>query len=140
MKPGHPLILSFALAAAILPTCAGAQSIRAPLDQEVMAGSVPVACTGIGQSKQDPKWASYPLRIEFSNPRREYLADVEVTVSSHGRTVASVSCEGAWVLMKVRAGPYGIQATLHENGRTGAASVRVPARGQARIVVVFPDN
>lgn len=114
----------------------------APLDQEVTIGGVGVGCTGIGQTKDDPKWAAYPVRIEFSNPAKEYLADVDIDVATKaGRPLLSLSCEGAWVLLRLPPGAYAVRAKLNAS-KTPATTIpiRAPVHGQGRFVVVFPDN
>ena len=119
-----------------------ADRVAVPLDGEITVGGVGGGCTGIGQTKDDPKWLTYPVRIEFSNPRREYLADADVEVATaRGRPLVSVSCEGAWVLLRLPPGSYSVRAKLN-NSKTPAATIKVraPAHGQARAVVVFPDN
>jgi hypothetical protein len=134
------------LAVAALALGAGpalaAERVAMPLDGEITVGGVGVGCTGIGQTKDDPRWLTYPVRIEFSNPRREYLADADVDVATaRGRPLVSVSCEGAWVLLRLPPGTYSVRAKLN-NSKTPAANTKVRARahGQVRAVVVFPDN
>lgn len=63
--PDHQTIAALAAAAAL---AGGAlQPLALPVDQETSIGGVPVACTGLGQTKLDPRWARYPVRVEFSD-------------------------------------------------------------------------
>ena len=71
-----------------------------PLDSEATFGTLTIACTGVGQSKDNPKWKAYPVRIEFSNPAGDLLANGAATIARAGATLASVSCEGPWILAR----------------------------------------
>jgi hypothetical protein len=116
--------------------------VRVPLDGETTLGGVDVACTGIGQTKDQPKWLAYPVRVEFADAQRAYLAGEIVTVTSPGgEDLLTVSCEGPWVLLKLPKGQaYKVQAQLTEDGVAPRGTVvKAPAHGQARFVITFPD-
>jgi hypothetical protein len=112
------------------------------LDRELMVGGVAVACTGIGQTKQDPKWQVYSVRVEFSDPHQDYLANEAVALSdTSGKQLAVVSCEGPWILFKLPAGTYRARGWLPgAPARAVGASFRAPSRGQLRVVLRFPDT
>jgi hypothetical protein len=115
---------------------------RVPLDGEVSIGAADVACTGIGQTKHAPKWQAYPIRIEFADAKRAYLAGEVVTVTGPtGADIGDVSCEGPWLLLRPPAGgTYTVKATLtDEAAAPRSISVRAPQSGQARFVITFPD-
>lgn len=120
---------------------AGAQPTALKLDQETQVNGVPVACTGIGQTKDDPHWLSYPVRVEFSNARNEYFTDVEITVSDRaGHTVVQIGCEGPWILLKLAPGNYRIDGRLLDTpAKPRSAPFSPPAHGQMRLVLQFPD-
>ena len=83
-------------------TDAAAQPVRVPLDQETTIGGIGVACTGIGQTKDDPKWKAYPVLVEYAGPGGELLANVTLTVSdAKGAAMLSAWCEGPWILLKL---------------------------------------
>jgi len=121
---------------------AEAPAVALPLDQERNVDGVGVACTGIGQTKADPRWLAYSVRLEFSNPAREYLANEAVAVSDpSGRRMVAVSCEGPWILVKLPAGAYRATAWLPRSPESPvSASFRAPAKGQLRVVLQFPSN
>jgi hypothetical protein len=110
--------------------------------QERTVGDVGVACTGIGQSKHDPRWLSYSVRLEFSDPAREYLANEAVAVSTAaGRELAAVKCEGPWILFKLPPGAYKATGWLPGSPLAPVSpSFRVPAKGQLRLVLQFPTR
>ncbi|MFI4974083.1 MAG: hypothetical protein ACHP84_06055 [Caulobacterales bacterium] len=113
-----------------------------PLDSETVLAGIPVACTGIGQTKQDPKWAAYPVRLEFANPKHEYLADEVVTLYDGGRPRFTMSCEGPWVLMTLPAGKgFKVEAMVrHPMRGPVSATVKAPKHGQTRFVLTFPNE
>lgn len=93
------------------PGGAGAPT-AVPLDSEANFATLQIACTGVGQSKDDPKWKAYPVRIEFSNPAGDLLANGAATIARGGTNLASVSCEGPWILVRpTGAGPGAYRLT-----------------------------
>lgn len=110
------------------------------VDAEAMVAGVPVACTGIGQTRLDPKWQAYGVRVEFSNPRAEYLGDGAITVRDHkGAEVLSIACDAPWILMKLPPGRYTVEGRVKGLSATRSAQVSPPASGQTRVVLRFPD-
>ena len=76
-----------------------------PLDGERTIDGV--GCTGIGQSKTEPRWSAYSVRVEFSNPAREYLANGAVEVFDRsGHSLTAMRCEGPWILLRLPPGTY----------------------------------
>jgi hypothetical protein len=124
--------------AALAPAAA---PVILPADAETAVGGVPVACTGVGQTKLDPRWEAYPVRVEVSNGRNEYLADAQIAVwDASGRSVLNVRCAGPWILLRPAQGAYRIEGRLP--GLAAAprtATFRPPAKGQMRLVLQFPD-
>lgn len=112
-----------------------------PVDAETTAGGVPVACTGIGQTRLDPKWAAYGVRVEFSNALNEYLGGGAVTVKDRkGAEVFSVSCDAPWILMKLAPGAYTIVGQpVDSQAKPRSATFSPPKTGQMRLVLQFPD-
>jgi len=112
-----------------------------PLDQERMIDGVGVACSGIGQSKADPRWLSYSVRLEFSDPARDYLADEAVAVTNAaGQRLAAVKCEGPWILIKLPPGTYRVTGWLPGSpDKPVSAEIHAPAKGQQRFVLEFPN-
>jgi len=130
-----------AFAVLALATSAVAQPVRLPLDHEAVIGGIGVACTGIGQTKNDPKWLAYDVRVEFADASSAYLAGEDLTLSGAGGQLLSVSCEGPWVLLKLPAGQaYQVEARVTQPGVASRTStVTAPSHGQARFVLTFPD-
>jgi len=130
-----------ALAAPIGPAAFDVPVHVLPTDQDSEVSGVPVACTGIGGTREDPRWAAYPVRVEFSNARAEYLTDAEIVlVNANGKALLKVRCAAPWVLLRPSAGSYSVHGRLLESGAMPrSAPFKVPAQGQIRVVLQFPD-
>jgi hypothetical protein len=116
------------------------RSVSLPVDRPTTVGGVEVACTGIGQTKTDPKWLSFPVRVEFSDHDNAYLGNGEITVLSNHQPVLSVRCDAPWILLKLAPGAYTVQGSVPGTaGKPRSASFHTPAHGQMRLVLQFPD-
>jgi hypothetical protein len=116
-----------------------AQSYAA-MDNPITINGVDTVCTGVGDEAQhDPRWAAYPIRVEFSNGGAQYLSGAHVALSSGGKTLAALDCAGAWVLFKVPPGSYRVEASLLNNqgGGVRSAEFSPPAHGQKRVELQF---
>ncbi len=130
-------------AIAILAAVSGAGPAFAEpmtMDKPVQVNGMETVCTGVGETKDDPQWLSYPIRIEFSNGGAQYLSGATVKISRGADTVASLDCPGAWVLLKGAPGEYRVDASIdNSSARPVNASFRMGSSGQKRIVLRFPD-
>jgi hypothetical protein len=111
------------------------------MDNPINVNGIDTVCTGIGDEAQhDPRWAAYPIRIEFSNGGAQYLSGAHVALSAaDGKTMAALDCAGPWVLFKLAPGNYKVDASLL-NGQGGgirSATFSPPATGQKRVVLQF---
>lgn len=111
-----------------------------PMDNPIDLNGVETVCTGIGSAQDDPRWKTYPVRVEFSNGGAQYLAGAHVTLKKDGAPLASFDCSGAWVLFRVKPGSYTVSATLTDQPGSGerSATFSPPASGQKRVVIQFP--
>jgi hypothetical protein len=139
-RSASALAASLALAAA---TSVAAQAVHVPLDHETTIAGIGVGCTGIGQTKNDPKWKAYPVLVEFAGAGGEYLANTTLTVSdAEGAEVLEAFCEGPWTLLQLPPGKS--YKVVGQVGRapdhTVSATVKAPAHGQARVVLNFPGG
>jgi len=110
------------------------------MDNPITINGVDTVCTGVGDEAQhDPRWAAYPIRVEFSNGGAQYLSGAHVTLSQGGKTLAALDCAGSWVLFKLAPGSYHVEASLLNNQGGGARSAEFspPAHGQKRVVLQF---
>lgn len=108
------------------------------LDTPTEVNGIETVCTGIdSDSRNDPRWTEYALRLEFAAGSRAYVADETVGITGGGNTL-QVRCPGPWLLAKLPAGKYSVVATV-EGGATKTANVSVPKSGQLRAVLHFPE-
>ena len=139
MNGFFPLLAAAAVAAIASSAAAQGAPTAVPLDGELTAGGTTFACTGVGQTRNDPKWRDWPLRVEFSNPRRDLLTDGAVAVlDAAGGTIAAVTCEGPWILIRpgpgVRSIAGWLPGVIEERQR---AAIGPPGRGQRTIELQF---
>jgi hypothetical protein len=109
-----------------------------PFDSPVSMRAMEAVCTGIGaDSRNDPRWATFPLRIELVGRAGEYLGQAEVTLSQNDEAIIGVQCGGPWLLVRLPPGRYDVTAVVGNVSKTGRATV--PATGQGRLVIRFPE-
>ncbi len=126
-----------------------AQNETAPMTQGIVTlapgtptdvNGVEMVCTGIdSDTRNDPRWSAYSLRLEFAAGNRAYIADEQVTITgAKGAAMLAVHCEAPWVLAKLAPGKYSVTATI-PGGVSKHAAVSVPRTGHARVVLHFPE-
>lgn len=107
-------------------------------DHPQHVGGIEAVCTGIGlDARQDPRWQAFPLKVETVGREGQYLGDVSVSPQRDGIAVADVDCEGPWLLFRVPAGRYQIEAVTE--GIVVRSPALVPQTGQARVILRFPQ-
>jgi hypothetical protein len=107
-------------------------------DTPTEVGGVEVVCTGIGlEAREDARWSRYPLKVEIAGKGGQYLGDVHLALTRNGQNVLTVTCGGPRVLFRLPAARYQVDATAE--GKTVSSSANVPATGQGRIILRFPE-
>ena len=143
-------LIALALGLAALPQIGAAASpvrdgpapvLALPTDAPTTVSGVDAACTGIGQTRNDPHWRDYAVRIEVSDHENAYLAGAVITVTdARGRQVVSLSCDSPWLLLDLAPGRYVVHGWIPAaNAGPRSAAIVSPARGQIRVVLQFPD-
>jgi hypothetical protein len=122
-----------------LPVAAPAQELGTLVpDTPTRTANIEVVCTGVGlDARQNPAWADYPLKIEVAGRGGQYLGDVHLSLSQKDKTLATVTCGGPWILFRVPTGRYQVEAKTED--RTVSSGAFVPAVGQGRIILRFPE-
>jgi hypothetical protein len=147
MRQMHTVRAAAGIAAALMIAtsgpAAGEDATPIPLDTATTIAGVGVGCTGIGQTKDDPKWLAYPVRVELADAQHNYLTGEVMTLTApSGKALLTVSCEGPWLLLKLPdAGSYKVDVRLteEETAAPRSAVVKSPTHGQTRFVITFPD-
>ncbi|MBV9550284.1 MAG: hypothetical protein JO256_11495 [Alphaproteobacteria bacterium] len=124
----------------LLAATAG-QGLAAPLAMDVPSrvGNIDLVCTGFAESKDDPRWASYPLRVEFFDARRRWIPGGDVVLSdTAGHRLVGVNCPAPWLLVRLAPGDYIIDAT-EEGAKPRSAKIHLTAAGQLRAQLIFPE-
>ena len=127
--------------AVALFAAAPALAASMPMDTPTDMGGVNVVCTGVGSAENDPRWAAYPVRVVFSNGGAQFLSGVHLTLSQGGKTLATVDCDGPWVLFKLPKGQYTATATLtgQPGGKPHSRDFSTSGSGaQQRVEIQFP--
>ena len=140
MRTTAPIAYGIALAA-LHSLAVDAQTVRTPpfpMDTPQIMRTIEAVCTGVGADvRSDPRWATYPLRVEVAGASGEFLGAVQVTLTKGDEALASINCGGPWVLFKLMPGPYSVTAEFAGVSKT--AQVNVGASGQARVILRFAD-
>ena len=138
MKPFVSAAAALALASPAVAQPAGV--VNLPVDRPTTVQGVEVACTGIGQTRDDPSWLAYPVRVEFSDRDNAYLGAGQITVLSAGKPVLSVRCDAPWILLKLPAGAYTVEGSVPgAQAQPRSARFQPPAHGQMRVVLQFKE-
>jgi len=110
-----------------------------PMNRPVTTDGIEAVCTGIGLGDEDKlRWNAYPLKVVVAGKGGQFLAGETVSVLKDGKTLTAVYCDGPWVLFRLAPGRYRIDGAL-DGGAAGTAVV-VPAKGQGRAILRFPDS
>jgi hypothetical protein len=130
-----PLILVFV---AGLGAAAAADPVA--MDTPITLNGIDTACTGIADSKDDPRWKTYPVRIEFSNGGAQYLAGAHISLAKGHTVLAELDCQAPWVLFHLPPGSYSVTGTmLNSSAKPRTAKFSAPRTGQKRVVLQFID-
>jgi hypothetical protein len=109
-----------------------------PFDIPTQVDGVEAVCTGVSlDAREDPRWNSYPLKLEIAGKGGQYLGDVHVTITRDNKSMIGVTCGGPWLLFRLPAARYQVNATIERE--TVSSTAYVPANGQGRVIIRFPD-
>lgn len=108
-------------------------------DQVMTFDGVDYACTGIAESRDDPRWQRYPLKLVFAAADGNYIADVHVRVEdASGNVALEADCDSPWLLARLPSGSYDVTATAR-SGHTEKARVQVTGGKQVEQTIRYPE-
>ncbi|HKY61781.1 MAG TPA: hypothetical protein VJR29_00020 [bacterium] len=129
-------IALFAVGFLLLGSAALAQ---VPQDQELNYQGLKYACTGVGESKEDPRWANYSAKLMFTTGGRAYVSFIQVKIeNAQGKLVLEADCDAPWVLAQLPEGSYTIKATA-DRKYPKSAKLQVGGGKQAELAIRFPE-
>jgi hypothetical protein len=131
-------IFSVAPLAVAIGIVGAATAAYAVQDTPFTQNGVTAVCTGVGSSKDNPEWASYPVKIVLANDAGENLADAHFRVTRNGATVLETGCDAPWLLIKGPAGSYSATATVGEGSKS--TSFTMAAGPQKELTLMFPGG
>src|SRR5215831_399461 len=90
------LILVGAISAISVVAALSATRALAVQDMPTTIDGIPTVCTGVGSSKDDPRWKDYPVKIVLATTGGADLANAHVSLSKDGKEVAGLDCDAPW--------------------------------------------
>lgn len=90
------------------------------------------AITGVAESKDDPRWKTAPLTLEFATQRAELYADVNVKIQDASKKqVFAIKVNAPWLVLWLQPGTYTVYAT-DKNGVSKSMTVNVTTAHQMK--------
>ncbi len=137
-----PRFATFASSITVIALGAAAPVLSNPLLPPVQEqGSATYVSGGIGEDQADAfrqAAVGYPLELLFAQqalPRDEYIADVKVVISDKsGKVLLETTSEGPFLLAKLPAGNYEIEANYEGRPRRLTVDIR-PGTHQRKVFV-----
>src|SRR5882672_6324961 len=107
----------FPLATIALLAAGIAQQAFSAADLEQNYEGVRYACTGVSQeSRDDPRWSNYPVKLVFAAADGGFVGDVKVKIGdAMGDTVLQAHCLSPWLLVDLAPGAYKVEAMAQQD-------------------------
>lgn len=120
----------------ILPMSGGAQVAQ---DQELTYKDLKFACTGVAESKEDPRWGKYSTKLMFTTGGRAYVSYIQLSVKdAQGNLVFETDCDAPWIVVDLKPGKYSLTATAVKK-YTKTANLTVGGGKQTELAIRFPE-
>ena len=130
----------FPLATIALLAAGVAQQAFSAADSEQTYEGVRYVCAGVSQeSRDDPRWGSYPVKLVFAAADGGFLGDVKVKIGdAEGDTVLQAHCLSPWLLVDLGPGSYKVEAMARQDYQQSFA-LRVADSRQQEHTTRFPE-
>lgn len=127
------------LALLSLPLLSTTLFAQAPQDQELSFQGIKYACTGVAESKEDPRWTQYPVKLMFTTGGRAYVSFVQVKIEDpQGKVVLEVECDSPWLMADLKPGSYTVKVTADKK-YPKSAKLQVAGGKQVEQAIRFPE-
>ena len=117
-----------------------AQQALSAADVEQAYEGVRYVCAGVSQeSRDDPRWSSYPVKLVFAAADGGFLGDVTVKIgAADGTTVLQAHCLSPWLLVDLEPGSYKVEAMARQDDQQ-SFPLRVAGERQQEHDTRFPE-
>lgn len=134
-------IASLVAAPALVPQRAMADEIAASPDDTILrSGNNRYACAGTAESKHDPVWDAFPLKLVTAASNGTLLGHVDILVTdSSGAPVLDVFCEAPWLVADIVPGSYTAHVVARDGQFEETVSFDVVDSGQTEVLVSFSE-
>jgi hypothetical protein len=134
-------VASLVAAPAFVPQVATADEIAAAPDDTILtSGNNRYACAGTAESKHDPVWDGFPLKLVTAASNGTLLGHVDITIAdASGAPVLEVFCEAPWLLADIVPGSYTARVVARDGQFEETVSFDVAATGQSEVLVSFDE-
>ncbi len=108
-------------------------------DQELTYKDLKFACTGVAESKEDPRWGKYSTKLMFTTGGRAYVSYIQLSVKdAQGNLVFETDCDAPWIVVDLKPGKYSLTATALKK-YTKTANLTVGGGKQTELAIRFPE-
>jgi len=130
----------FPLATIALLAAGIAHQALSAADVEQSYQGVHYVCAGVSQeSRDDPRWNSYPVKLVFAAADGGFLGDVKVKIgAADGTTVLQAHCHSPWLLVDLEPGSYKVEAMARQDYQQ-SFPLRVAGERQQEYATRFPE-
>jgi hypothetical protein len=134
-------VASLVAAPVLVPQHATADEIAAVPDDTILtSGNNRYACAGTAESKDDPLWDEFPLKLVTAASNGTLLGYVDITISdATGAPVLGVFCAAPWLLVDIVPGSYTARVIARDGQFEEIVSFDVAATGQSEVLVSFDE-
>jgi hypothetical protein len=126
--------------AAVMLAAPLAPNVAVAADEVMQQNGISYACTGIGESKDDPRWSGFALKLAYAvQPDGALLSDVTARIhDAAGRLVLDVHCpDSPWLMAQLPPGRYSVTAVALGK-YTRQARFAIAGGRQRYVVIRFP--
>ena len=114
-----------------------------PVDGITTVNGMEMGCTGIGlEARQDPRWAHFSTRVEFSGAYNQYIPGGRLVIKTWDgkQPLVHVRCDAPWVLLDLEPGKYRVAGMMAGYSPQSWVMKLKPNRKKTRRIVLHFDE